>query len=156
MKTLALLATVIAGSLFLAPQAHAAKAGKLVGKYSGGGTLTDKRSAPVSTYLYTFSDLKLKLTGNGKISGSATVTASISSFGGPFMVITVGTLSVTGKAENIKVSKAKTTATGQLKFSDGTEVHGTFSVGTKTGKGSFQAKESTPEFDVDFKVTKGK
>jgi hypothetical protein len=156
MKTLALLTTLLAGSIFLAPQAQAAKVGKLAGIYSGKGTLTDKRTAPMQVYRYTFKPLKVKVSATGVITGSATVIAEISTNGSPFLPIITSKVTVSGKLKAIKITKTKSTATGMLVFSDGTKVDGKFTVATKTGKGTFIAKAVTPDYDVNFTVSKSK
>jgi hypothetical protein len=156
MKTVAFLAAVILGSFFLTPQAHAGKVGKLAGKYSGSGMLTDKRNAPTFTYQYTFDDLVVKVSAAGKVSGSATVRAAVSSGGSPFFPVGTTSVTATGKVTDFKRTSSKITATGELKFSDGTEVHGTFSVAAKTGKGTYKVNFSDSDLDAKFKVSKKK
>ncbi len=156
MKSLPLLAALVCSSLFFTPQAHAKKVGKLAGNYTGSGTFIDKTNAPVSTYKFIFSDLVLKVSSSGKINGSATVTAQISSNGSPYLPIGSQPVTGSGKVTDVEVTKSKITATGTMKFSDGSEVHGTFSVAAKTGKGTFKVKVSNSQYDVNFKASKKK
>lgn len=155
MKTLALLTTVVLTSL-LAPQAHAAKLGKLAGTYTGGGVVVDKRNAPLNTYRFTFTNLAVTVSPKKKISGSSTVLAEVSFAGGPYSPITTQQVSVTGTVTSVTVKGKKLVASGELTFSDGTKVNGTFSVAAKTGKGKFLVKQSDASFDIDFTASKKK
>jgi hypothetical protein len=156
MKTLGLVVALVIASLSLTSQAHAGSVGKVAGNYTGSGVLIDKRSSPISTYQYSFADMKIKVKKNGKISGTAIVTVSVSSSGSAFLPITTTPVSATGAVTNLETSGGKIKGAGTVTFSDGTTVMGNFSVAAKTGKGSFKVKDSTTEFDANFKVSKKK
>lgn len=153
MKIIPLLASLAAAAILSPAQSQAAPVGKLAGTYKGGGTLLDKRM-PMYVYKYVYTAVKVKVSSKGVIFGDCDVARFTSYNGGEFMPAGSSNLKISGAATKVKVAKGKITAKGKLKFYDGTEIDGTFSVAAKTGKGSFSVQDKNAETEVSFLLKK--
>jgi hypothetical protein len=156
LKSFLIAASIVAVSALGAPSAKAVPIGKLAGTYTGSGTITDSRN-PAATYVFTFTEVQIKILANGKIDkkhSSAVVSAAVTEMGVNYPYPGSQTVSAKGGITSLKKVGAKVIATGQIVFDDGSSVDGAITASVSGKSAKFKVNVALDGVSASFNLKK--